>query len=178
MALPSETRARMRLTLEGLLGKAGDVVDETVAIEAALDDLEGAVLHPRKPTRRHLPDERLSGTATLTVAAGADDELEWQVTLGYYDDGDLGEMFVRQEREGGTVAALLDAVATVSSIALQHGIPWETIAAKLAHQRFPPHGLTLDEDPTLKMVSSPLDYLARWISKRTTFNPGLWRKRA
>lgn len=180
MPFPEYVRARIRRVVERLLDNAGATQDTPDDIEQALDDIEQAVLRPStqspawKPPRHHLPDERLSRTATLTIAPGSSDELRWYVTLGYYSDGMLGEMFVRQDREGGALGALLDAVATVASIALQHGIPWSTIADKLAHQRFPPHGLTLDEDPTLKMVSSSLDYLARWVSKRTTFNPSMW----
>lgn len=124
-----------------------------------------------RPKRERLPDERRSRTGDLVISPGAPDEVRLVVTLGYYDDGRLGEIFVRQEKEGGTIGTLLDAVATIASIALQHGVPWSVIANKLAHQRFEPQGMTLDEDDDLKIVSSFLDYLARWTNKRVRLEP-------
>jgi ribonucleoside-diphosphate reductase alpha chain len=118
------------------------------------------------PKRERLPHDRRSLSGELVIAPGSPEEVCVVVTLGYYPDGRLGEIFVRQEKEGGAIGALLDAVATVASISLQYGVPWEVLAEKMAHQRFPPSGLTMDKDHDLKIVASLLDYLARWVTKR------------
>jgi ribonucleoside-diphosphate reductase alpha chain len=114
-----------------------------------------------------MPRDRVAITKTLVIH-GDEATRQYDVTLGYYADGQLGEVFVRQEKEGGTLGALLDAVATVISIGIQHGVPWRVFAEKLAHQRFEPAGLTNDGNPELRMVSSLLDYFARWVSTRVT----------
>ncbi len=161
MSFPKE----LRDAIASAIDEAPSTAEAVKAIEQTLMR-SGSVSPIFVPPRFRLPDERRGRTGTLTVAAGSPDEVRWEVILSYYPDGRLGEIFVRQEKEGGMLGALLDAVATVSSIALQFGIPWETLSSKLAHQRFPPSGLTLDADHELKLVASPLDYLARWVSKR------------
>jgi ribonucleoside-diphosphate reductase alpha chain len=125
----------------------------------------------QEPPRYRLPDERSGRTSTLVIHSG-DKVHSYDVTVGYYPDGEIGELFVRQEREGGTVGALLDAVATAISIGLQYGIPWKVFASKFAHTTFAPRGITDDEDHTLRFVSSPLDYLARYVSSRQRSNGG------
>jgi hypothetical protein len=111
--------------------------------------------------------ERQSVTGKLVIFT-KDQKHDYFVTLGYYEDGRLGEVFVCEQREGSTVGALLDALSVSVSVGLQYGIPWEVFEVKFAHQVFEPRGMTDSPDPELKIVSSPLDYLARWISKRTT----------
>ena len=167
MTLPDAVRGALRSAIESRIGEHADAldVDELVsAVEQVLVGKDGDS-PPWAPARYRLPDERIGTTGTLVIHA-EDETAVYAVTVGYYDDGRLGELFVRQEREGGTTGALLDAVATVISIGLQYGVPWEVFAAKLAHQRFEPSGFTEDKSGDLRMVSSPLDYLARWVSKR------------
>ena len=120
---------------------------------------------PWHPPRYRLPDERVSINGKLSIV-GADEA--YKVTCGYYAHGDLGEVFVRQEREGGPWGAMLDALATVMSIGLQYGIPWKAFEDKLARWRFDPQGMTGVDDEDLRVVSSMLDYLMRWVGKRTT----------
>jgi len=144
---------------------------ETSGVDKALLDIERIILKPQSasppfaPPRFKLPADRTAVSKSLVIH-GKDSTKRYDITLGYYPDGKLGEVFVRQEREGGTVGSLLDATATVISIALQYGVPWPVFAEKLAHQRFEPAGMTEDSDNELKMVSSLLDYFARWVSKR------------
>ena len=96
---------------------------------------------------------------------GADEA--YKVTCGYYGSGELGEVFVRQEREGGPWGAMLDALATVMSIGLQYGIPWAVFEGKLKRWTFEPRGMTGREDD-LRVVTSMLDFLVRWVAKKTT----------
>lgn len=122
---------------------------------------------PVSPARYRLPQDRQGITGKLVIhPEGGGDPNLYYVTVSYYPDGTLGEIFVTQQKEGETVGAYLDAVATAVSVGLQHGIPWETFAKKFSHQRFAPSGITEDDDPTLKFVASPLDYLARWVDSR------------
>lgn len=167
--------------------KGNERPDIMVALRRMLDDLvadpegiDGAVervhsLFTRAhtpaplltPPRYRLPNERLSRTGRLIIH-GDDGAHTYKVTVGYFDDGTLGEIFAAQEKEGATVGSLLDAVATAISIGLQYGIPWQVYAAKFARWRFPPSGPTEDEDTDLRTAASPLDYLVRWVSKRVT----------
>ncbi len=119
--------------------------------------------------RERLPNERKARTAKLVIAGGdpTNGDFDLYVTLGYYPDGRLAELFCKAGKQGGMIGALLDATAMAISVGLQYGIPFEVFAGKMARQRFAPQGLTEDKDEDLKMVSSPLDYLARWALKRT-----------
>jgi len=113
----------------------------------------------KEAPRRRLPDERASLTHKFSIA-GEDGYL----TVGLYDDGSPGEVFIRFAKTGGREGALLDAWATMVSIALQSGIPLETITTKFRGWRFEPQGLTSNGD--IPMVASPLDYVARWLAAR------------
>lgn len=177
-----ELVATLRGVLLGLLEDCFDAGNEeqwSVAVERASEEVLALFTKvapqvrspPFEPARYRMPIDRIALTKDLTIHAPEGDTT-FTVTTGYFDDGQLGEVFVRQEKQGGWSGALLDAVATVVSIGLQHGIPWETFAAKLAFQRFQPSGLTDDEESSLRIVSSPLDYLARWISTRPVFAGG------
>jgi hypothetical protein len=154
-----------RHDLKKLLATLADGADE-----AYLDEVCGKVYEMfRVPIRDRLPKERVALTGKLIIHGKLKDPFEYFVTLGYYPDGRLGEIFIRQSGEGSTLGAIMDAMATAISIGLQSGIPWEVFAAKMAHQRFEPQGMTEAEDDDLKMVSSVLDYLARWVEKKKNF---------
>ncbi len=158
----------MRAMVRRLLGEYGVDPAKLDAAVADVIHVFAVAVGPSPvlpPPRYRLPDERLARTGKLVILDGAESH-KYYVTVGYFDDGLLGEVFVKKAREGSTVGALLDAVATAISIGLQYGIPWEVYAKKFAHWRFPPNGLTEDEDVALKMVASPLDYLVRWVSRR------------
>jgi hypothetical protein len=121
---------------------------------------------PWHPPRYRLPDERVSTTGKLAIRGVAE---AYRVTCGYYAHGELGEVFVRQEREGGPLGAMLDALATVLSIGVQYGIPWAVFEDKLKRWTFEPSGYTeIDNDDDLRSVSSMLDFMVRWVGKRTT----------
>jgi ribonucleoside-diphosphate reductase alpha chain len=109
-----------------------------------------------EPHRRHLPDERPAVTHKFRV-----DEQEGYVTVGMFEDGTPGEVFIKMAKEGSTVSGLTDAVALLTSIALQYGVSLEKLADKLEHTRFEPHGTT--GNPDLPFATSVLDYIFRWL---------------
>ncbi|HXK34367.1 MAG TPA: vitamin B12-dependent ribonucleotide reductase, partial [Dehalococcoidia bacterium] len=121
---------------------------EAVAAEVALGMRELIAAHPRAqasteprpvgaPYRRHLPDERQSVTHKFRVG-----EQEGYVTVGLYAEGTPGEIFVNISKEGSTIRGLMDSVAVLTSVALQYGVPLESLVAKFRGVRFEPSGLT------------------------------------
>ena len=109
-----------------------------------------------EPYRRHLPDERPALTHKFRVG-----EQEGYLTVGLYEDGAPGEVFVRIAKEGSTVSGLMDAVAVLTSIALQYGVSLEKLAAKLEQTRFEPYGPT--GNPDVPFATSIVDYIFRWL---------------
>ena len=116
----------------------------------------GAVAPAIEPHRRHLPDERQAVTHKFRVG-----EQEGYLTAGLFEDGTPGEIFVKITKEGSTVSGLMDAVALLTSIALQYGVSLEKIADKLEHTRFEPYGVT--GNPDIPIATSILDYIFRWL---------------
>ena len=109
-----------------------------------------------EPYRRHLSDDRPSRTHKFRVG-----EQEGYLTVGLYEDGSPGEVFVKIAKEGSTVSGLTDAVAVLTSIALQYGVSLEKLADKLEHTRFEPYGATAN--PDLPFATSIIDYIFRWL---------------
>ncbi|MDA1061942.1 MAG: adenosylcobalamin-dependent ribonucleoside-diphosphate reductase, partial [Chloroflexi bacterium] len=109
-----------------------------------------------EPYRRHLPDERPALTHKFRVG-----EQEGYLTVGLYEDGTPGEVFVKIAKEGSTVSGLTDAVAVLISIALQYGVSLEKLADKLERTRFEPYGTT--SNPDLPFATSIIDYIFRWL---------------
>ena len=112
--------------------------------------------HALEPYRRHLPDERPAVTHKFRVG-----EQEGYLTVGLYEDGTPGEVFVKIAKEGSTVSGLTDAVAVLTSIALQYGVSLDKLADKLEHTRFEPYGATAN--PEIPFATSVLDYIVRWL---------------
>ena len=124
----------------------------------ALDEIEGrfsTIVRP-KPYREHLPDERKSLTHKFNVA-----DQEGYLTVGLYDDGRPGEVFVKISKEGSTVSGLMDAVALLTSVTLQYGVAIEDLARKLKNTRFEPYGRTAN--PEIPWATSLVDYIFRWL---------------
>ena len=109
-----------------------------------------------RPLRRRLPDERRAITHHFSIAGQ-----EGYLTVGVYDDGLPGEIFVRMAKEGSTISGLMDSIATVVSLALQHGVPLEVLCAKFSHTRFEPSGWS--RNPKIGYATSLMDYLFRWM---------------
>jgi ribonucleoside-diphosphate reductase alpha chain len=109
--------------------------------------------------RRRLPDERHSLTHHFSVGGQ-----EGYVTVGLYEDGAPGEMFIRMAKEGSTVSGLMDSFATAVSLALQYGVPLEVLCNKFSHTRFEPSGWSGNQK--IGYAKSLMDYLFRWLELR------------
>ncbi len=108
------------------------------------------------PVRRKLPDERKAITHKFSIAGH-----EGYITVGMYDDGTPGEIFLTMSKEGSTISGLMDTIATMTSLALQYGVPLETLCNKFAHMRFEPSGMT--PNPEIHFAKSIPDYIFRWL---------------
>jgi ribonucleoside-diphosphate reductase alpha chain len=135
----------------------------------ALAEIAGAIAsigRPR-PVREYLPDERKSITHKFRVG-----DQEGYITVGLYDDGRPGEIFVKINKEGSTVSGLTDAVAKLASIALQYGLPLQDLAPKMRNTRFEPYGPT--GNPQVPWATSVIDYIFHWLQVRFgTEEPGV-----
>lgn len=114
---------------------------------------------PVRAVRRRLPDERRAITHHFSVGGQ-----EGYLTVGVYEDGLPGEIFVRMAKEGSTISGLMDSFATVVSLALQHGVPLELLCGKFSHTRFEPSGWS--GNPKIGYATSLMDYLFRWLELR------------
>ncbi len=112
-----------------------------------------------KPYRRRLPDERRAVTHKFQVAGH-----EGYVTVGLYPDGTPGEIFLKMAKEGSTVSGLMDTLATMTSIALQYGVPLRDLVSKFTHVRFEPSGFTGNAE--IPIAKSIVDYIFRWMGSR------------
>jgi len=113
--------------------------------------------HEARPVRRKLPDERQSITHKFSVGGH-----EGYITVGLYPDGKPGEIFITMSKEGSVVSGLMDSFATAISLALQYGVPLETLVNKFAHMRFEPSGVT--NNPQIRFAKSIMDYIFRWLA--------------
>ena len=118
-----------------------------------------ATTGPATPLRRRLPDDRSALTHKFSVGGQ-----EGYITIGLYDDGAPGEVFVKMSKQGSTVSGLMDSVAIAWSMALQHGVPVESLISKYIDHRFEPSGFT--GNPRIPMARSVVDYLARWMASK------------
>lgn len=108
------------------------------------------------PHRRRLPDERPSITHKFSVGSH-----EGYITVGLFEDGQPGEVFITMSKEGSTISGFMDAFATSISMALQYGVPLTVLVNKFAHMRFEPSGLT--GNPQIPVAKSVIDYIFRWL---------------
>ena len=112
-----------------------------------------------RPQRRGLPDERRAITHHFSVGGQ-----EGYVTVGLYEDGQPGELFIKMSKEGSTVSGLMDSFATAVSLALQYGVPLRVLCDKFSHMRFEPSGWT--GNARIGFAKSVMDYLFRWLDLR------------
>src|SRR5262249_34907400 len=115
------------------------------------------------PRRERLPDTRKSLTHKFSVAGH-----EGYLTVGLYDDGRPGELFITMAKEGSTIGGLMDSFGTAVSMSLQYGVPLEVYVNKFSHTRFEPMGHT--KNPDIRIAKSIIDYIFRWMG--ITFLPG------
>jgi ribonucleoside-diphosphate reductase alpha chain len=127
--------------------------EDAAAVVAAAPVAEG------RPARRKLPDERHAITHKFSIAGH-----EGYITVGMYEDGKPGEIFLVMAKEGSTISGLMDAFATSISMALQYGVPLEALVEKFSHVRFEPSGFT--KNPEIPYAKSITDYIFRWLASK------------
>ena len=119
------------------------------------DSAEAAA--PSPATRKRLPKSRPSRTTSFAVGGA-----EGYMTAGTYEDGQLGEIFLKLGKQGSTLAGVMDAFSIAVSIGLQYGVPLETYVQKFTNSRFEPAGMT--DDPDIRMAQSMMDYIFRRLA--------------
>jgi ribonucleoside-diphosphate reductase alpha chain len=148
----TETTVREDKKAAAELAEAGaDAVEQTLT-----QQVEEVVRIVERPMRRRLPDTRASITHKFNVAGH-----EGYLTVGLFEDGMPGELFITMAKEGSTIGGLMDALGTSTSIALQYGVPVEGLVNKFTHQRFEPAGMTTNSD--IPFAKSLVDYIFRWM---------------
>ncbi|MDJ0867327.1 MAG: vitamin B12-dependent ribonucleotide reductase [Myxococcota bacterium] len=136
----------------------------TQPLNAGRDDGEEKTEAPARPIRQKLPDERSAVTHKFSIAGH-----EGYLTVGLYEDGKPGEIFLKMAKEGSTISGLMDTVATMTSIALQYGVPLKALVDKFSHTRFEPSGFTNNRE--IPMAKSVTDYVFRWLGNRFLEEP-------
>jgi ribonucleoside-diphosphate reductase alpha chain len=135
-------------------------------LTAKIVELEAALVHEQGRTqetllvgavRERLPRRRKSSTFSFRVA-----DCEGYVTVGEYEDGRPGEVFMKVSKQGSTLAGIMDAFSISVSLGLQHGVPLSTYVRKYANMRFEPAGIT--DDPDLRIATSLVDYIFRRLA--------------
>jgi ribonucleoside-diphosphate reductase alpha chain len=111
----------------------------------------------KRALRHKLNAERQSITHKFAIAGH-----EGYFTVGLYDDGSPGEIFIKMNKEGSTLSGIMDALALSISLNLQYGVPLEVLISKFTHTRFEPSGMTSNRE--IPMVKSIMDYLGRWLA--------------
>ena len=131
-----------------------DLQNRILELEEELATLRGQI---DQPVRHRMPDTRMSLTHKFEIAGH-----EGYITVGLYEDGQPGELFITMSKEGSTIGGLMDTVGTLTSIALQYGVPLESLVKKFAYQRFEPSGFT--KNPDIRNATSITDYVFRWLA--------------
>ena len=135
-------------------------------LSGKIAELEAALLHEQGRTQEtllvgavseRLPRRRKSSTFSFRVA-----DCEGYVTVGEYEDGRPGEVFMKVSKQGSTLAGIMDAFSISVSLGLQHGVPLSTYVRKYANMRFEPAGIT--DDPDLRIATSLVDYIFRRLA--------------
>src|SRR6266481_2962443 len=146
---------------------AAENVDAALDVTMERDELQKRILELEEelrmlrgkldePLRRRMPDTRMSLTHKFEIAGH-----EGYITVGLYESGQPGELFIQMAKEGSTIGGLMDTVATLTSLALQYGVPLESLVKKFAYQRFEPSGFT--KNPDIRNATSITDYVFRWL---------------
>lgn len=151
----------------GERAEGGTAESRIKELDARIKELEAEVMKWREqagqPLRRRLPETRRAVTHKFDIAGH-----EGYLTVGLFEDGQPGELFITMAKEGSTIGGLMDSIGTLTSLALQYGVPLEALVRKFAHQRFEPSGFT--KNPDIRNASSITDYVFRWMALQ--FIPG------
>jgi ribonucleoside-diphosphate reductase alpha chain len=163
----SKTAQALRTEAQESKAAAGSAEEAQVAAQAAAEEREREIetavakaLAEAGPQRRRMPRERQSITHKFSIGGH-----EGYITAGMYEDGSVGEIFLTDiGKEGSTLRGMMNAFATSISIALQYGVPLETLVRKFSYMRFEPEGMTLN--PEIPFAKSMPDYIMRWLASR------------
>jgi len=136
--------------------KVGQPLSDAKAKTADSATVPG-VANSAHPVRRRLPKSRPSRTTSFSVAGA-----EGYLTAGSYEDGELGEVFLKLGKQGSTLAGVMDAFSIAISIALQYGVPLDAFVSKFVNMRFEPAGMT--DDPDIRIAQSMMDYIFRRLA--------------
>ena len=135
-----------------------DLLKQVARLEEQVESLKHA---STQPVRRRLPATRMAKTHKFDIAGH-----EGYLTVGLFADGSPGELFVTMAKEGSTIGGLMDTIGTLTSMALQYGVPLDILARKFSHQRFEPSGWT--RNPNIRQATSITDYVFRWMAQEFT----------
>jgi ribonucleoside-diphosphate reductase alpha chain len=137
-----------------------DAQKEPADVDAIVAQAVGKALAEAGPRRKRMPRERQSITHKFSIAGH-----EGYITAGMYEDGTVGEIFLTDiGKEGSTLRGMMNSFATAISIALQYGVPLETLVQKFSYMRFEPEGVT--GNPEIPFAKSMPDYIMRWLASR------------
>ena len=144
-------------TSKAAIDAKGVIQNESTAeaVKAAV----AAALSSRTPMRRKLPDERQAITHKFDISGH-----EGYITVGLFEDGMPGEIFLVMAKEGSTISGFADAFAQAISYALQYGVPLQALVDKFSHVRFEPSGMT--RNPDVRFAKSIVDYIFRWMASK------------
>jgi len=132
------------------------------------DEVQQVVESMGRPVRRRLSDERQSITHKFDIAGH-----EGYITVGLFEDGTPGELFLVMAKEGSTISGFADAFAQAISYALQFGVPLQVLVDKFSHARFEPSGMT--KNPDIRFAKSIVDYIFRWMATKFLSNDAQFR---
>ncbi len=145
---------------DGSFADVEAVLNDKAQLETRIIDLENEMTELRKqadqPVRRRMSDTRVSLTHKFDIAGH-----EGYITVGMFEDGQPGELFIQMQKEGSTIGGLMDTVGALTSMALQYGVPLQSMVSKFAYSRFEPSGFT--KNPDIRNASSITDYVFRWL---------------
>ncbi len=129
-------------------------------VDAIVEPAVAKALAEAGPRRKRMPRERQSITHKFSIGGH-----EGYITAGMYEDGTVGEIFLTDiGKEGSTIKGMMNSFATAISIALQYGVPLETLVEKFSYMRFEPEGIT--GNPEIPFAKSMPDYILRWVAIR------------
>jgi ribonucleoside-diphosphate reductase alpha chain len=161
----SKTAQALRTEAQKALGSDAEVVIpegwlSPEAVDARVAEAVAAATAKSGPARKRMPRERQSITHKFSIGGH-----EGYITAGMYEDGTVGEIFLTDiGKEGSTLRGMMNSFATSISIALQYGVPLETLVQKFSYMRFDPEGIT--QNPEIPFAKSMPDYIMRWLASR------------
>jgi len=139
----------------------GVLNEDVAAMENHILDLEKVISELRvradMPVRQRMSDTRVAINHKFEIAGH-----EGYLTVGMFDDGQPGELFIQMQKEGSTIGGLMDTIGALTSMALQYGVPLESMVRKFAYARFEPSGFT--KNPDIRTATSIADYVFRWLA--------------